>query len=438
MSKQFIDKGIALIKVACAADESGDYPNAFQNYLHGIEYLQTGLKYEKNAELQKTIKQRITTYIARAETLKPLVLKPQLQASGSSNGNSGAAGASNTEGGDKPIEEARLLPRKQIARNVEQLIRETIVGQSFAVTSVCKAIRRLQSGWTDEDRPIVWLFSGPSGVGKTEMAKVVANMLYGDDPSGFVRIDMSEYQEKNAVNKFVGAPPGYLGYAEDTLLVLSLKKVQNPIILLDEVEKAHPDVLTILLQLFDEGRLTTGKGETLNCKEAIFVMTSNVASDVIKEHYQIRSLQRSLTKQQQVKLDEELASALHAPLKEAFKRDEFIGRIGEIVPFLPLKPVEVGTIISKILIKWRARALAKHNITLQWDAGLVSWLVKFYNEAYGVRSLKNAVEKLVVSELAEAQLSGKINPNQQVKVSVLNGKIVVQPSGVGQRPIVVN
>lgn len=147
-----------------------------------------------------------------------------------------------------------------------------------------KAIRRKENGWADDEHPLVFLFLGSSGIGKTELAKQLAAYIHKDKPTGFIRLDMSEYQEKHEVAKLIGAPPGYIGHDDGGQLTKRLKKCPGAVVLFDEVDKAHPDVLTVLLQLFDEGRLTDGRGKTIECKNAIFIMTSNLASDEIAQH----------------------------------------------------------------------------------------------------------------------------------------------------------
>uniref|UniRef100_H2M6K6 ClpB family mitochondrial disaggregase n=1 Tax=Oryzias latipes TaxID=8090 RepID=H2M6K6_ORYLA len=167
---------------------------------------------------------------------------------------------------------------------LERRLKEHIIGQEGAINTVASAIRRKENGWYDEEHPLVFLFLGSSGIGKTELAKQVARYMHKDIKKGFIRMDMSEFQEKHEVAKFIGSPPGYVGHEEGGQLTKLLRACPNAVVLFDEVDKAHPDVLTIMLQLFDEGRLTDGKGKTIECKDAIFIMTSNVASEEIAQH----------------------------------------------------------------------------------------------------------------------------------------------------------
>ncbi|XP_054510306.2 mitochondrial disaggregase isoform X3 [Agelaius phoeniceus] len=177
----------------------------------------------------------------------------------------------------REVEERRRFP-------LEQRLKEHIIGQENAIATVGAAIRRKENGWYDEEHPLVFLFLGSSGIGKTELAKQTAKYIHKDIKKGFIRLDMSEFQERHEVAKFIGSPPGYVGHEEGGQLTKKLRQCPNAVVLFDEVDKAHPDVLTIMLQLFDEGRLTDGKGKTIDCKDAIFIMTSNVASEEIAQH----------------------------------------------------------------------------------------------------------------------------------------------------------
>uniref|UniRef100_A0AAZ3PZX5 ClpB homolog, mitochondrial AAA ATPase chaperonin n=1 Tax=Oncorhynchus tshawytscha TaxID=74940 RepID=A0AAZ3PZX5_ONCTS len=309
----------------------------------------------------------------------------------------------------REAEERRRFP-------LEKRLMEHIIGQEGAINTVASAIRRKENGWYDEEHPLVFLFLGSSGIGKTELAKQVARYMHKDLKKGFIRMDMSEFQEKHEVAKFIGSPPGYVGHEEGGQLTKQLKAYPNAVVLFDEVDKAHPDVLTIMLQLFDEGRLTDGKGKTIECKDAIFIMTSNVASDDIAQHaLQLRQEAQELSrrkladnlddvqKRDDVTISRQFKDAVIRPiLKAHFRRDEFLGRINEIVYFLPFCPSELQQLVSKELNFWAKKAKQRHDITLLWDRPVLDLLAGGYNLHYGARSIKHEVERRVVNQLAAA------------------------------------
>uniref|UniRef100_A0A8C6DQ27 ClpB family mitochondrial disaggregase n=1 Tax=Moschus moschiferus TaxID=68415 RepID=A0A8C6DQ27_MOSMO len=306
-------------------------------------------------------------------------------------------------------EERRRFP-------LEQRLKEHIIGQESAIATVGAAIRRKENGWYDEEHPLVFLFLGSSGIGKTELAKQTAKYMHKDAKKGFIRLDMSEFQERHEVAKFIGSPPGYIGHEEGGQLTKKLKQCPNAVVLFDEVDKAHPDVLTIMLQLFDEGRLTDGKGKTIDCKDAIFIMTSNVASDEIAEHaLQLRQEALEMSRNRiaenlgDVQISDKITisknfkeNVIRPILKAHFRRDEFLGRINEIVYFLPFCHSELIQLVNKELNFWAKRAKQRHNITLLWDREVADVLVEGYNVHYGARSIKHEVERRVVNQLAAA------------------------------------
>uniref|UniRef100_A0A7N5JE22 Mitochondrial disaggregase n=1 Tax=Ailuropoda melanoleuca TaxID=9646 RepID=A0A7N5JE22_AILME len=309
----------------------------------------------------------------------------------------------------REAEERRRFP-------LEQRLKEHIIGQESAIATVGAAIRRKENGWYDEEHPLVFLFLGSSGIGKTELAKQTAKYMHKDAKKGFIRLDMSEFQERHEVAKFIGSPPGYIGHEEGGQLTKKLKQCPNAVVLFDEVDKAHPDVLTIMLQLFDEGRLTDGKGKTIDCKDAIFIMTSNVASDEIAQHaLQLRQEALEMSRNRiaenlgDVQINDKITisknfkeNVIRPILKAHFRRDEFLGRINEIVYFLPFCHSELIQLVNKELNFWAKRAKQRHNITLLWDREVADVLVDGYNVHYGARSIKHEVERRVVNQLAAA------------------------------------
>uniref|UniRef100_A0A8D2PUH9 Caseinolytic mitochondrial matrix peptidase chaperone subunit B n=1 Tax=Zosterops lateralis melanops TaxID=1220523 RepID=A0A8D2PUH9_ZOSLA len=309
----------------------------------------------------------------------------------------------------REMEERRRFP-------LEQRLKEHIIGQENAIATVGAAIRRKENGWYDEEHPLVFLFLGSSGIGKTELAKQTAKYIHKDIKKGFIRLDMSEFQERHEVAKFIGSPPGYVGHEEGGQLTKKLRQCPNAVVLFDEVDKAHPDVLTIMLQLFDEGRLTDGKGKTIDCKDAIFIMTSNVASEEIAQHaLQLRQEAMEMSKKRiaenlddvqmtnKITISKQFKEKVIRPiLKAHFRRDEFLGRINEIVYFLPFCHSELIQLVNKELNFWAKKAKARHNITLLWDREVMDVLADGYNLHYGARSIKHEVERRVVNQLAAA------------------------------------
>jgi len=313
---------------------------------------------------------------------------------------------------------------------LEDQLKKRIVGQLSPIHSVASAIRRKQNGWHDEDHPLVFLFLGSSGVGKTELAKTVAKCLFKEDPQSFIRIDMSEFQHKHEVAKFIGSPPGYVGHEEGGQLTKRLKDRPNAIVLLDEVEKAHPDVLTIMLQLFDEGRITDGKGETMECKDAIFVMTSNLAqTEIGNEAEELRREAREKAavtglNDEATSLSREFIEETVQPiLKQHFQRDEFLGRINEILYFLPFNDAELKELTLRELKKWETRAMDRHQIQVTWSDAALEELQTGYNFRYGARSIQHEVEKRVVNQIAKAHELGKVEEKGALHVDCVDGNI---------------
>ncbi|KAM4846767.1 mitochondrial disaggregase isoform 2-T2 [Thomomys bottae] len=325
----------------------------------------------------------------------------------------------------RDAEERRRFP-------LEQRLKEHIIGQESAIATVGAAIRRKENGWYDEEHPLVFLFLGSSGIGKTELAKQTAKYMHKDAKKGFIRLDMSEFQERHEVAKFIGSPPGYIGHEEGGQLTKKLKQCPNAVVLFDEVDKAHPDVLTIMLQLFDEGRLTDGKGKTIDCKDAIFIMTSNVASEEIAQHaLQLRQEALELSRNRiaenlgDVQMSDKITisknfkeNVIRPILKAHFRRDEFLGRINEIVYFLPFCHSELIQLVNKELNFWAKRAKQRHNITLLWDREVADVLVDGYNVHYGARSIKHEVERRVVNQLAAAYEQDLLPGGSTLRITV--------------------
>ncbi|KAG7301549.1 hypothetical protein JYU34_014515 [Plutella xylostella] len=331
---------------------------------------------------------------------------------------------------------------------LEQRLKRFLVGQRAAINAVAAAVRRKENGWSDEDHPLVFLFLGSSGVGKTELGKQLARYLHGDQPGAFIRLDMSEYGERHEVAKLIGAPPGYVGHESGGLLTRALQKRPDAVVLLDEVDKAHPDVLTVLLQLFDEGRLTDGKGKLIECKDAVFVMTSNLAADEIAQYgMQLRREAERPPAGPAPTVAAPDAPAVAAPddqpapevqvsrqfkdqvvrpiLKRHFGRDEFLGRINEMVYFLPFSRAELLELVQLELGRWAERARARHGIDLAWEGGVLGALADGYDVHYGARSIQHEVERRVVNRLAAAAERGELPRGAGVRLEARGGRLAL-------------
>lgn len=283
---------------------------------------------------------------------------------------------------------------------MEERLHERVVGQEEAVAAIANAVRRSRSGISDPHRPIgSFIFLGPTGVGKTELAKAVAEFLF-DDEKNMVRIDMSEYMEKHSVSRLIGAPPGYLGFEEGGQLTESVRKRPYCVILFDEIEKAHPEVFNILLHILDDGRLTDGQGRTVNFKNTILILTSNIGSNWIKETANYSDMKKRVME------------AL-----EAHFRPEFLNRIDEIIIFRRLVADQMNAIIEKNLRSLTAR-LALKTISLNLSESAERFLVKEgFDPAYGARPLKRAIQKYVSDPLAQRIIQGEIREGDAVEVT---------------------
>ena len=297
--------------------------------------------------------------------------------------------------------------------HLEKELSKRVVGQEMGVEAVSEAIRRSRSGLSDPGRPMgAFLFLGPTGVGKTELAKALAEQLF-DQEEAIIRLDMSEYMEKHTVSKLIGSPPGYVGYEEGGQLTEALRRRPYAVVLLDEIEKAHHDVFNILLQIFDEGRLTDSKGRVVNCKNALFIMTSNLGSDLLLE--KMEKDPQSLTK--------ENILAMLEPIIRTHFRPEFINRLDEILPFLPLKREDMKKIVV-IQLDHLTDRLKNREAKLEWTDEVVTYLAeKGYDPAFGARPLKRLIQHEVVNNLSKAVLEGKIPANSTVCLKMDNDTI---------------
>ena len=303
-----------------------------------------------------------------------------------------------------------MTGEKQKYLELEKVLHKRVVGQDEAVNVVSDAIRRNRSGLNDPNRPLgSFMFIGPTGVGKTELAKTLADFLFNDEKA-LTRIDMSEYMEKFSVTRLIGAPPGYVGYDEGGQLTEAVRRRPYSVILFDEVEKAHPDVFNVLLQVLDDGRLTDGQGRVVDFKNTIIIMTSNLGSDLILE---------ADTKEKQAGLRDQL----NVLLRQTF-RPEFLNRIDEIVMFQQLGKEHIASIIKLQLQRVQAR-LSDRKITLDFDQSAMDFLCeKGYDPTMGARPVKRAIQNYVENTLARELLAGSVLEGETIKVRSEGGKLI--------------
>jgi ATP-dependent Clp protease ATP-binding subunit ClpB len=293
--------------------------------------------------------------------------------------------------------------------HMEDRLHQRVVGQDEAIQAVANAIRRARAGLQDPNRPLgSFVFLGPTGVGKTELARALAEFLF-DDEHAMVRVDMSEYQEKHTVSRLIGAPPGYVGYEEAGQLTESVRRRPYSVVLFDEIEKAHPEVLNVLLQLLDDGRLTDGKGRTVDFKNSVVIMTSNLGSAFLAELGN-RGVDEGVRRQ--------VLDALRAHF-----RPEFINRIDEVIVFHPLTREQLKHVID-IQVKGLLKRLEERKIFVTLTDAAREWLVREgYDPAYGARPLKRAIQRHILDRLAMRVLEGEFREGDTVQVDAESGAL---------------
>ncbi|WP_313512952.1 ATP-dependent chaperone ClpB [Sphingobacterium sp.] len=301
--------------------------------------------------------------------------------------------------------------------NLEEELHKRVAGQDEAIEAIADAIRRSRAGLSDAKRPIgSFIFLGTTGVGKTELAKALAEYLF-DDEQAMIRIDMSEYQERHAVSRLIGAPPGYVGYDEGGQLTEAVRRRPYSVVLLDEIEKAHPDVFNILLQVLDDGHLTDNKGRVVNFKNTIIIMTSNTGSHIIQENFS--KLNDENREEVVAKTKDEVLDLLQKSI-----RPEFLNRIDEVIMFTPLSRTEIGDIV-RMQFNRVEKQLAEQNIFLTASDEALDWLAQLgYDPVYGARPLKRVIQKRILNELSKEILSGKISRDSVIKLDAFDGKFV--------------
>jgi ATP-dependent Clp protease ATP-binding subunit ClpB len=305
-----------------------------------------------------------------------------------------------------------------------------VVGQDEAIEAVADAVRRSSAGLHDPRKPIgSFIFLGTTGVGKTELAKALAQYLFDDD-SMMTRIDMSEYQEKHSVSRLVGAPPGYVGYEEGGQLTEAVRRKPYSVILLDEIEKAHPDVFNILLQVLDDGRLTDNKGRVVNFKNTIIIMTSNMGSQLIQAAFE------NVTPVNKEEVVENTKAQVLDLLRQTI-RPEFLNRIDEVIMFQPLMINDIREII-RIQLNDLKEQLAKNGVILQFTDYALEFLAENgFDPQFGARPLKRLIQKRIVNELSKKLLSGSIDKSKPVLVDVFDGTVVFRNEAIPKDTVTV-
>ena len=418
LSKQYIpfrflpDKAIDLIDQACAKIKTQAFklPTTLQEIENKINKLNEELnwavlnqQYEKAASIQMELKKLQKEYQLEYEKfkqqypLKNIVDKEII-----------ALVISELTG--IPVSSLTQDEKEKLLK-LEEIMHQRLVNQEEAIKSIADSIRRARTNLKDPNRPIaVFLFLGPTGVGKTESAKTLAQVLFGD-PNMLVRFDMSEYMEKHEVSKLIGAPPGYVGYEEGGQLTEQVRRKPFSVLLFDEIEKAHPEVFDIFLQVFDEGRLTDSHGKTADFRNTIIIMTSNLGSDLIRE------MANKGTSYEEIK------NQVIKYIEHRF-RPEFFNRIDEIIIFKPLSYNEISKILD-ILVYNLNQKLKENGIEVEITQKLRDYLIeRGYSSVYGARPLKRVFQKTIENELAKIILENKISPNQKVLLDIENEKIV--------------
>jgi len=319
-----------------------------------------------------------------------------------------------------------LQSEREKLLHLEDELHKRVVGQNEAIEAVSDAVRRSRAGLQDEKRPIgSFIFLGTTGVGKTELAKALAEYLF-DNENAMTRIDMSEYQERHAVSRLVGAPPGYVGYDEGGQLTEAVRRKPYSVILLDEIEKAHPDVFNVLLQVLDDGRLTDNKGRVVNFKNSIIIMTSNLGSHVIQEKLE------DLNERNRDMILDDTRAELYELLKKTL-RPEFLNRIDEVIMFTPLVKADVVR-ITQLQLDLIAKQLERNGISLSYTQEGVARLAELgFDPQFGARPLKRVLQRNVLNELSKQILSGRVNKDSALVLDSFDGKIIfrnVEKAGV--------
>ena len=315
-----------------------------------------------------------------------------------------------------PVNKMMQSEREKLL-HLEDELHKRVVGQDEAITAVSDAIRRSRAGLQDAKRPIgSFIFMGTTGVGKTELAKALAEFLF-DDENAMVRIDMSEYQERHTVSRLIGAPPGYVGYEESGQLTEAVRRKPYSVILLDEIEKAHPDVFNILLQVLDDGRLTDNKGRTVDFKNTIVIMTSNIGANVIQDNFAL------LNGSNDEEVFEKTRNEVMEQLKQ-FMRPEFLNRVDDIIMFKPLDESQIADIV-RMQFRSVQKMLAANDIKIDITDAAVDFIAKqSYNPQYGARPVKRMMQRELLNSLSKMVLADKVDKSKTIVVDVGDNNLI--------------
>jgi ATP-dependent Clp protease ATP-binding subunit ClpB len=315
-----------------------------------------------------------------------------------------------------PVKKMLQSEREKLL-HLEEELHKRVVGQDEAICSIADAVRRSRAGMQDPKRPIgSFIFLGTTGVGKTELAMALAEFLFNTE-NAMTRIDMSEYQERHSVSRLIGAPPGYVGYEEGGQLTEAVRRKPYSVVLLDEIEKAHPDVFNILLQVLDDGRLTDNKGRVVNFKNTIIIMTSNLGSHIIQENFE------NISEKNREEVIERTKNEVMDLLKKTI-RPEFLNRVDEIIMFEPLTREQVKQII-RLQIQQIAKRMEDQNIQIELTEYAIEALADIgFDPQFGARPIKRAIQKHILNELSKAILAGTVKSNQKIVVDYLGNQFV--------------
>ncbi|MCK7554525.1 ATP-dependent chaperone ClpB [Chitinophaga sedimenti] len=390
---------------------------AIEDLKHEAEQAERNGEYGKVAEIrygkikeQEEVVEEQTAVLAAISDNQKRLLKEEVDAEDIAENVAKATG----------IPLARMMQsEKEKLLNLEAELHQRVVGQEEAITAVADAIRRSRAGLQDPRRPIgSFIFLGTTGVGKTELAKALADYLF-DDESMMTRIDMSEYREKHSVSRLVGAPPGYVGYDEGGQLTEAVRRKPYSVVLLDEIEKAHPDTFNILLQVLDDGRLTDNKGRVVNFKNTIVIMTSNMGSHIIQENFE------RINEENKDEVVENTRDQVMELLKQTI-RPEFLNRVDEVIMFQPLMKSEVRGIIN-IQLQNLKELVAKNGMILEFSDYAIDYLAEQgYDPQFGARPLKRLIQKQIVNLLSKKILAGEVEKSKPVLIDVFDGVVVIR------------